>query len=269
MANRLLIGQFVEAESALHRLDPRTKLLGMLLLMIVLLNVRGWGGYGAAALFVLAALLGSRVPLRRYARGLLPILPVLLFTLLYHILFGRGDSVIASYGVIRITREGTEEGLRIFARIALLILLASVLTAATRPLILAQGLERLLKPLSKLGVPVEQFSLMIVIAIRFIPTVLEEVDRIQLARRARGFDPSGLNPVRRLFAFVPVLVPLLVTTVRRADNLTMAIDARAYGDGRGRTVYRPLALRRQDAAAGAVLMIAAAAILALDFWFGR
>ncbi|WP_172193716.1 energy-coupling factor transporter transmembrane protein EcfT [Saccharibacillus qingshengii] len=268
MANRLLIGQFVEADSMLHRLDPRTKLLGMLIMMIVLLNIRSWGSYGAAALLVLSVMLLSLVPLSRYLRGLLPILPVLLVTLLYHVLLGRGDDVLASYGVIRITREGIQEGLRIFVRILLLILLASVLTGTTRPLILAQGLERLLKPLSKLRVPVEQFSLMIVIAIRFIPTVLEEVERIQLARRARGFDPTAMNPIRRLFAFVPVLVPLLVTTVRRADNLTMAIDARAYGDGRGRTVYRPLAPGGEDAAAAAAAVLAAALILAIDVLFG-
>lgn len=269
MGNKLLVGQFVERDSLLHRLDPRTKLLGIVLWMIVMLTIRSGIGYGVAAIFVLSVMLLSRVPLHRYMRGLLPLLPVLLFTLLYHILFGRGNDVLFSFGVVSVTQEGIQEGVRVFVRIVLMILLASALTASTRPLLLAQGLERLFKPLSKLGVPVEQFALMIVIAIRFIPTVLEELNRIQLARQARGFEPAQGNPVRRMLSFVPVLVPLLVTTVRRADNLTMAIDARAYGDGRNRTVYRPLVLGKTDQIAGAIVLLAALLTVWIDVWLGR
>ncbi|NGZ74672.1 energy-coupling factor transporter transmembrane component T family protein [Saccharibacillus alkalitolerans] len=264
MENKLTVGQFLERDSILHRLDPRTKLLGMLALMIALLTVGEWSGYAAASIAVGMLLALSRIPVRFYARGVLPILPILLFTLLYHMAFGKGDRAIFSYGLLSVTEEGTAEGVRIVWRILLMILLASLLTGTTRPLTLAQGLETLLKPLSKLRVPVEQFALMIVIAIRFIPTILEELDRIQQARRARGFEPSKRGPLGRLAAFVPVLVPLLATTVRRAENLTMAIEARAYGDGRGRTAYRPLKLRRRDWQSAAALLAMLLAIFVAE-----
>ncbi|GGO01943.1 energy-coupling factor transporter transmembrane component T family protein [Saccharibacillus kuerlensis] len=259
MPNSLLIGRFVERDSVLHRLDPRTKLLGMLIMMAVFLTVKSWDGYTAATAFVLLTAALSRIPIGLFLRGLLPVLPILSFALLYHIMFGRGETVLWSYSWLHIHAEGVVEGIRIVWRILLLILLASVLTGTTRPLSLAQGLETLLKPLSKLGVPIEQFSLMIVIAIRFIPTILDELNRILLAQKARGHDLSTMPPAKRLFAFVPILVPLLVTTVQRAEQLTLAIDARGYGDGRGRTTYRPLAFGRIDyLALGTVALLAAA-----------
>lgn len=268
--NRWFIGQFAERDSVLHRLDPRTKLLGTLLLMSTLLAIRGYGGYGSATCIVLGILAASRVPMRLYLRGLLPMLPILLFTLLYHVLLGRGESTIAAYGILSITTEGIEEGVRIVWRILLMILLASTLTATTAPLRLARGLETLMKPLSRLRVPVEQFALMIVIAIRFIPTILEEADRIQVARQARGFvPPSARHPFGRMLSLVPVLVPLLAAIVRRADNLTMAIEARAYGDGRGRSAYRPLRLTKRDGIAAAVLLLLAVCMVLIDRAIGR
>ncbi|MDO3412376.1 energy-coupling factor transporter transmembrane component T [Saccharibacillus sp. CPCC 101409] len=262
--SRLTIGKYIDRDSALHGLDPRIKLLGLLALMIVFLLLRSWTGYAASSAAVAGILLLSRIPLRSYLRGLLPVLPILIFTLLYHLALGRGEQVVAEYGFVRITREGAWEGTAIVWRILLMILPASALTASTRPLTLARGLERLLSPLSKLRVPIPQFSLMIVIAIRFIPTILGELDRILVARRARGFDYAGRNPVKRLTGFIPVLVPLLATTVQRADNLTLAIEARAYGDGRGRTVYRPLRFGKKDAAAAIWIAGIAALILLAD-----
>ncbi|WP_051507191.1 energy-coupling factor transporter transmembrane component T family protein [Saccharibacillus sacchari] len=263
-SDRMLVGQFIERDSAVHRLDPRIKIIGLLLLMIVIMMMDSRSGYAAATVVVLIILLLSKIPLGFYFRGLLPLLPVLILTLLYHTTLGKGQTLLVSYGFLHITVEGILEGVRIVWRILLMILAASALTGTTRPLVLAQGLETLLKPLSKLRVPVEQFSLMIVIAIRFIPTILEEIQRIRLARRARGFEPSNRNPFSRLTEFIPILVPLLVSTARRADNLTFAIEARAYGDGRGRTIFRPLRLTKPDLAAGCLILLSIAILLVID-----
>lgn len=268
-SDRLLVGQFIERDSILHRLDPRIKLISLLMLMIVIMMLDNRSGYVAATIAVVVILLLSRIPVLFYLRGLLPLLPVLLLTLLYHTLLGKGQTILASYGFLQITVEGIEEGIRIVWRILLMILPASALTGTTRPLVLAQGLETLLKPLSKLRVPVEQFSLMVVIAIRFIPTILEEIHRIRLARRARGFEPSSRNPLSRLSEFIPILVPLLVSTARRADHLTLAIEARAYGDGRGRTIYRPLRLTKPDLTAGCLMLLSIVILLVIDFYLSN
>ncbi|OWA37505.1 cobalt transport family protein [Saccharibacillus sp. O16] len=260
MPNAALIGQFIPRDSIIHRLDPRTKLVGMVLIMIALLHLHHWIGYGLASLVVLAAAGMSKFAPRLLLRGLFPVLPILIFTLLYPVFFGGGDTIWATYGWLVIRAEGIQEGVRLVWRILLMILLASVLTGTTRPLSLAQGLETMLKPLSRIGVPVEQFALMIVIAIRFIPTIGEELDRILLAQKARGHDLSAMPPAKRLLAFIPILIPLLVTTVQRAEQLSLAIEARGYGDGRGRTTYRPLAFAARDYGAMGLLLVMAATL---------
>lgn len=261
MKNSILPGQYVSTDSVLHRLDPRTKLIALLVLMLSFLMMDTLLGYAVAAMFVLLTLLVSKIQLGRLFSGLKPILLILLFTLLYHALLSSGSTVLWTWSFIRITSEGVLLGIFVVWRIMLMILLASLLTLTTQPLILAQGLERLLSPLSRLKVPVEQFALMIVIAIRFIPTIVQELDRILLAQKARGYDIAAVRWPRRMFAYIPVLVPLFMTTIQRAEQLTQAIDARAYGDGKGRTMYRQLVFRQRDlwvggVAVGVALMLA-------------
>ncbi|WMT43122.1 energy-coupling factor transporter transmembrane component T [Paenibacillus sp. D2_2] len=245
MGNKILLGQYVETNSIIHRLDPRSKLVCMLAMMLSFFTLQSLINYTAATVIVFFVLLLSRIPFHKYARGLKPLLFILMFTFVYHALMTEG-TVIWSWSVIKITTEGLQNGSFVVWRIILLILLSSVLTLTTKPLTLAQGLEKLMSPLSKLHVPIEQFSLMIVIAIRFIPTIVEELDRIMLAQKARGYDIASLKLPRRMFAYIPLLVPLLITTIQRAEQLSLAINARAYGNGRGRTVYKQLKLKRID-----------------------
>lgn len=261
MRNSILPGQYVGTDSVLHRLDPRTKLIALLVLMLSFLMIDRLVGYVAATIFVLLVLLVSKIQLGRLFSGLKPVFLILLFTLLYHALLNSGPTVLWTWSFIKITREGVLMGIFVVWRIVLMILLASLLTLTTQPLMLAQGLGRLLSPLSRLKVPVEQFALMIVIAIRFIPTIVQELDRILLAQKARGYDVAAVRWPRRIFAYIPVLVPLFMTTIQRAEQLTQAIDARAYGDGKGRIVYRQLAFRQVDlwvgvVAVGVALMLA-------------
>lgn len=254
MTDKIVMGQYTDTGSVLHRLDPRTKLLSMIVLMLSFLLLKTLASYAAASVFVGIVLIMSKIPLRRFVRGLKPILLILFVTFLYHVLL-TGDTVIWSWSFLKLTQEGLVNGTRVVWRIILLILLASVLTMTTKPLILAQGLEKLLKPLSKLGAPIESFSLMAVIAIRFIPTITQELDRIILAQQARGYDLMSMTRFKRIFAYVPILVPLFVTTIQRAEQLSYAIDARAFGNGKGRTSYKLLEFKRCDYIAGGFTVI--------------
>jgi len=254
MNKKIVWGQFTETGSLLHRLDPRTKLLSLLVIMLSFELLQTFATYMTATAFVGMLLQTSRIPLRLFARGLKPLLLILIFTFLYHVLL-TGETVIWSWSFIKLTQEGLVNGTRIVWQIILLALLASVLTATTKPLLMAQGLEKLLKPLYKLGIPTEAFSLMVVIAIRFIPTIIQELDRIILAQQARGYDVASVTRPKRVFAYIPILVPLFATTIQRAEQLSFAIDARAYGTGKGRTSYRQLEFKRGDFAAGGSTII--------------
>ena len=262
MADSVLVGQYVETHSIFHRLDPRTKLIGIVILMLSFLTLGTGLSYVIATFFVFGILLFSKVPFHFFWRGLRPLLFILLFTFVYNAVFTKG-TILWSWSFIEVTEEGLRMGLRFVWRIILLILLASILTLTTKPLDLAYGLEKLLAPLSKLGVPVEQLSLMIVIAIRFIPTIKEELDRILLAQKARGYDLTVLSLPRRIFAYIPIIIPLLFTTIQRAEQLSYAIDARAYGNGKGRTSYRVLQLQQMDYLAVGVALLFAMILLGL------
>lgn len=254
MVNNILLGEYSERDSILHQLDPRTKLLSLFVIMLSFLLLNTFISYGFAVIFIIGIIRLSKVPFRVVFRSIKPILFILLFTFFFHALTTEG-AILWSYSFISVTVEGLLNGTRFVLRIVLLVLLASMLTLTTKPLSLAQGLENLLSPLSKIGVPVEQFSLMIVIAIRFIPTIMQELDRILLAQKARGHDIASLSWMKRIFAFVPILVPLIFTTVKRAEQLTYAIDARAYGNGKGRTVYKPLQFKIVDGLVGGLTIL--------------
>lgn len=256
MANTVLIGQYLETNSIFHRLDPRTKLIGIAMIMLSFLMLDSSLSYVLATLVVTGLLILSKIPARVIWRGIKPILLILSFTFLYHVILTKG-TVIWSWSFIELTWEGLRNGIHFVWRIVLLVLLASILTLTTKPLILAYGLEKLLSPLSKLKVPVEQFSLMIVIAIRFIPTIQQELDRILLAQKARGLDIEGLSLPKRLLSYIPIIIPLLLTTIQRAEQLTYAIDARAYGNGKGRTRFEQLKFQKIDYLAIVIATLAA------------
>lgn len=256
MANSILIGQYLETHSVFHRLDPRTKLIGISMIMLSFLMLESTFSYMLATIVVTGLLMLSKIPIHVIWKGIKPILFILSFTFLYHLVFTKG-TIIWSWSFIDLTTEGLQNGIRFVWRIVLLVLLASILTLTTKPLTLAHGLEKLLSPLSRLHVPVEQFSLMIVIAIRFIPTIQQELDRILLAQKARGFDLDSLSLPKRLLSYIPIMVPLLFTTIQRAEQLTYAIDARAYGNGRGRTRFKQLEFQNIDYQAGGIVILVA------------
>lgn len=239
MTDNLMWGQYINSDSLIHRLDPRTKLLSVLGFTLCCLLLKTSGGYAVATILVGGLLLWSKVPARNFLRGIKPILLILSFTIVYHLL---------------VTQKGIESGVFVVWRIVLLISLSSVLTMTTKPLDLAKGLEQLFRPLARWGVPVEAFALMLMIAIRFIPTITKELDRIILAQKARGYDVRAVKGHKRVWAYMQVVVPLLITTIIRAEQLAMTIDARAYGNGKGRTSYRVLKFSHIDYVAGGFIL---------------
>ncbi|HHV53968.1 MAG TPA: energy-coupling factor transporter transmembrane protein EcfT [Firmicutes bacterium] len=241
----LAVGQYLPGESFLHRLDPRTKILWTLLWMGALFAVDRAAGYGLFLLFLLIALVLGRIPLDALGRGIRPLLYLILFTVLFNLFATPGEPLLR-LGPLALTRAGLVAAGLVSARLLLLIAGASVLTLTTAPLALADGIESLLRPWSRLGLPAHELAMMMSIALRFIPTLLEETERIMKAQKARGVDFESGNLLQRARSLVPILVPLFVSAFRRADELAIAMEARGYEGGKGRTHLRELSFGRAD-----------------------
>lgn len=267
MLKDILIGQYYPAPSPVHRLDPRTKILVTFLYVILLFFINTFTGFAAAAVFTGAVVLVGQVPWRLLLRSLRPILLLMAFTLIFHALVTGGPQAqtIARWGPVTVTDEGLYQGAFLGLRLALLILTSSLLTLTTSPVELTDGLERLLLPAGRLGLPAHEFAMMMTIALRFIPTLLEEAEKIMKAQMARGADFQGGNLVQRARALLPILVPLFVSAFRRADDLALAMEARCYRGGEGRSRYRVLRFKEGDLVAWAVTAVFFAGIL----WLGR
>ncbi|MBR2188262.1 MAG: energy-coupling factor transporter transmembrane protein EcfT [Eubacterium sp.] len=260
MLREITIGQYYEADSILHRLDPRVKLIGTLIYIVSLFLFRSWGYLlGTAVLIILIVL--SKVPFRFMVKGLRPILMILLFTMALNVFLTQGD-IIWKFGILRVTRQGLILAGKMAIRLIYLILGASLMTLTTTPNKLTDALERLLRPLKVLHVPVHEIAMMMSIAMRFIPILLEETDRIMKAQMARGADFESGGIIQKVKSMVPLLVPLFVSAFRRANDLALAMEARCYHGGEGRTQMNPLRYRRRDYIAFAVMLAyLAAAIL--------
>lgn len=246
MIEKVLIGQFVETSSIFHRLDPRSKLFSLFCIVIAFFLIDNAVGYILASFIVVGCITISKIPWHFFLKGLKPILYILVFTIVYHIFFTKGENLLFHYGIFSISIEGIVAGGRIVMRVILLVLITSLLTLSTKPLDLAYGFEVLCKPLKRLHFPVEQFSLMIAITLRFIPTIVMELEKITEAQKARGVNFEDKSFFKKIFSYIPIIVPLLFTSIQRAENLANAIDARAYGDGSGRTRYKVLRFENRD-----------------------
>ena len=245
MLSKMTLGQYYPTDSPIHRLDPRSKLAWVLLYLIGLFVAKDWAAYGAAALFAALAVILSRVPLGYMLRGLRPILFILLLSVSFNIFLTPGE-VLWSWRFLRVTREGLLMAGRMGLRLVLLVLGTSLLTFTTTPNALTDGLEAGLGCLKVIRVPVHEIAMMMTIALRFIPILAEETGKIQRAQMARGADFESGSVIRRAKALVPILVPLFVSAFRRAGDLAMAMEARCYHGGEGRTRMKPLHYRFPD-----------------------
>ena len=263
MLNNITLGQYYPADSAVHRLDPRMKIL-LLVAMIVAIFLCGnlLAYIPVIGVLALASYL-SKVPFRLLLKGLRPLRFILVFTFILNLFFLQGETPLLNLGFTVITREALLTAIQYSLRLVLLVLFSSLLTLTTAPVTLTDGLERLLSPLRVIHFPAHEMAMMMTIALRFIPTLLEEADKIMKAQSTRGADFESGNLIARAKAMVPLLVPLFVSAFRRAGELAMAMEARCYHGGEGRTRLRVLRLHRGDfiAALVAAALIAVTAVL--------
>ena len=262
MFRELTLGQYYPVDSPIHRLDPRTKLLMTLIHLISLFAARDFlaFGFAAAVLFVWISL--SKVPLRYMARGLRPILFLLGISIFFNIFWTKGE-ILFAVGPVSVTKEGLLQAGWMASRLVLLIFGTSLLTYTTSPTELTAGLEQGLHFLNKIRVPVHEIAMMMTIALRFLPILTQETNKIMMAQKARGADFETGSVIRRAKAMVPILVPLFVSAFRRANDLAMAMEARCYHGGSGRTRMKPLRFSRADAVALVLAAVYFAAMIVL------
>jgi energy-coupling factor transport system permease protein len=254
MLRDITLGQYYQTESIIHRLDPRVKLSATILFIISLFCFKNPIGYLTAALFLAVVIKLSKVPFKFMVKGMKSIMILLLMTVVFNLFLTQGTPVITVWK-ISITKEGIVLAATMAVRLTMLIIGSSVMTLTTTPNNLTDGMEKGLRPLKIFKIPVHEVAMMMSIALRFIPILLEETDKIMKAQLARGADFESGNLIKKAKAMVPLLVPLFISAFRRANDLAMAMEARCYRGGEGRTKMKPLIYRNRDYAAYLVLLI--------------
>ncbi len=262
----ITLGQYFPGASPIHKLDPRTKILLMIGYIVVVFLVQNMWLFLLPFAFALLVVRLSQVPFSYVMRSLKPLRFLLIFMFVINLFLTPGEQVILEVWIIRITLESLRQALFITIRLVLLVAGTSLMTLTTSPISLTDGLERLLKPFSKLGFPSHELAMMMTIALRFIPTLMEEADKIRKAQVARGADFESGNLINRAKSMIPILVPLFVSAFRRADELATAMESRCYHGGEGRTRMRVLRFTPADAMAAALLAAIAAAIVLLQMF---
>ncbi len=242
----LTIGQYYPADSVIHKLDARTKILATIIYIAALFLAKGIVGYGLCILLLIGIIKLCKVPFKMMLSGLKSIIAIIIFTVVLNMLFIRTGQVIFTLGIVKVTMDGIIISAKLCIRLVMLVLGSSVLTLVTSPIALTEGIEALLKPTKKIGVPAHEIAMMMSIALRFIPTLIDELDKIKKAQMARGadFDTGGL--VAKAKSMIPLLVPLFVSAFRRADELAMAMEARCYRGDVNRTKMRQLKYGKND-----------------------
>ncbi len=257
MLKDITLGQYFPGDSFIHRLDPRTKLLMVVAYIVALFNAQGWAGYVVVAGFLALCIKISSIPLKAITRGLKPVLMIVVFTGVLNLFYTPGTHEIFTVFGFTLTWEAVERAFFMILRIMLLIMGTFLLTYTTSPISLTDGLEKLLDPLKKIKFPVHELSMMMCIAMRFIPILMEETDKIMSAQKARGADFETGSLMDRAKALIPILVPLFISAFRRAEELGTAMECRCYQGGEGRTKLKHLHFTKLDFtafAAGAVLI---------------
>ena len=261
MLKDITLGQYFPGNSVIHRLDPRTKLVGLIVYIIALFTAGSWISYGIMLAFLVGMVALSTIPVKALFKGMKPLIFILIFTGLLNLLFTGGETVLVAFWKITITLEGVIRAFFMVIRILMLISATFLMTYTTSPIQLTDGLESLLSPLKKIRVPVHELAMMMCIALRFIPTLIEETDKIISAQKARGADFETGSVLKRVKALVPILVPLFISAFRRADELATAMECRCYQGGEGRTKMKLLRYRRRDYSAYLILLVLLAGVI--------
>lgn len=264
MIKDITIGQYIDGNSWLHRTDPRVKILLTILYMVMVFLLESYGGYLLVGLFTIIAIVGSGIPLGYTLKGLKPILFILIFMAVINLLTIKGESLF-HYGFINITYEGVHQTIKTTLTLSLAVVGVSLLTLTTTPILLTDGIEKLMAPLKRIGVPAHEIAMMMTIALRFIPTLLEETEKIMKAQSSRGADFDTGNIIQKAKSFVPVLVPLFVSAFRRADELAIAMESRCYRGSVGRTRMKQLKFTWVDIAVAGIMIVYSTGVLLLEF----
>ena len=263
MLKDITLGQYFPGNSIIHRLDPRTKLLFLVVYIAALFVAASWISYGLMLSFLIFVIAVSKIPVKSILRGMKPLVFILAFTAILNIFFTGGKTVLVEFWGLSITKEGIIRAVFMISRIMMLITGTFLLTYTTSPIALTDGLESLLGPLKKIHLPVHELSMMMCIALRFIPTLIEETDKIMSAQKARGADFETGNIFKRVRALVPILVPLFISAFRRADELATAMECRCYQGGKGRTKMKLLRYHRADLLAFLTAIVLLAGMIVL------
>ena len=263
MLNDITLGQYFPGDTVVHRLDPRTKLVLTLLYIVALFTAKGPVSYGLMMLVLISVIVMSKTKPAMLFKGLKPLIIILIFTGILNVLYTPGEHVLAKFWIFTVTLEGIRTAVLMILRIIMLVMGTSILTYTTSPIDLTDGLEMLLNPLKKIKVPVHEMSMMMSIALRFIPTIIEETEKIMNAQKARGADFESGNLIARAKAMLPILIPLFISAFRRADELAVAMESRCYHGGEGRTRMKVLKYTGLDTAAYILGLAVLAAVIAL------
>ncbi len=264
MLRDITLGQYYPAQSVIHKLDPRVKLAGTMVFIVSLFAFRSVEAYIGATLFLAAVIYASRVPLKFMFKGLKTIFLLMMLTVVFNLFLTRGTPLFHIW-FLTVTREGLETAAFMAIRLIYLVIGSSVMTLTTTPNNLTDGLEKALSPLRRLRVPVHEIAMIMSIALRFIPILMEETDKIMKAQMARGADFESGNLIQKAKNMIPLLVPLFISAFRRANDLAMAMEARGYHGGEGRTKMKPLVYQRRDRLAYLLLL----AYLVVMFFINR
>lgn len=265
MLKDITLGQYFPGTSFLHQLDPRCKIIATLIVIVAIFLAESLPAYGLITVFILLCFFISHLPLKLILKSLKPLWVIIILTMGIHV-FTTSGTVIWQWGILHITWEGIRQGALMTARLIYLIVFSSLLTYTTSPIVLTDGIEHLLNPFRRVGVPAHELAMMMTIALRFIPTLLEETDRIMKAQTARGANFTSGSIMQRGRNMIPLLVPLFVSAFRRADDLATAMEARCYRGGEGRTRMHELAYTFRDTIA-MIIVIGLTAVLVVMRWF--
>lgn len=265
MLEKMLLGRYIQSDSWIHKLDPRTKLISSFYFIIIIFLANNWLSYVVLTLFTFTAIYLSDINLKFFLNGVKPLIWLILFTVIFQVLFTTGGTVYFQWGFLAITSNGLINGAYIFARLVLIIFMSTLLTLTTAPLELTDGIEHLLRPLAKLGFPSHEIALMLSIALRYVPTLMDEAQKIMNAQRARGVEFNQGSFVQRMKAIIPILVPLFVSAFNRAEEMATAMEARGYRGGEGRTKYRQLDYGKGDLIVLVSMILLTAILVGLRF----
>ena len=265
MIKDITIGQYFPGDSVIHRMDPRAKMLLDILYLVILFTAQTFTGLLTAILFMVMCYILSNVKLIMILKSIKPILPLMIFTMILNLLFIKGEEPLFEWWIIKVYPEGLRTSLFMVIRIIALIVGMSLLTYTTSPIMLTDAIERLMSPLKKVKFPVHELAMMMTIALRFIPTLIEETDKIMSAQKARGADLESGGVIKKAKSLVPILVPLFVSSFKRANELATAMECRCYHGGEGRTRLKTLKTAPRDYIAAAVMILLFVGMIMMNF----